>query len=98
MWDASKKLGQVLEYMRLAASTPDLAPYLARPIVGEIVTAQHDPLAQQVIQAAGIRYVHFEPPWIDEFYALYPKRRRRAAWGGDRAEMDESANGTPSTP
>lgn len=82
MWDPGNALGKVLEYLKLARQTPELVPYLDRPFVGEVVTGQHDPLAERVIREAGVRYVHYEPDWIEDFYALYPQRRRRAAFSG----------------
>ena len=82
MWDPGNAIGKLLEYMHLARSTPDLAQYAARPLVGEVVTGQHDELAERIIRQAGLRYVHFEPAWIEEYYSLYPHRRRRAPFSG----------------
>ncbi len=82
MWDPGNALGKVLEYMLLARQTPELQQYAGRRLVGEVLTAQHDALAERVIRQAGIRYVHYEPPWIGEFYALYPDRKRKAAFTG----------------
>ena len=69
--------------MLIVRHTPALAPYRDRRVVGEIVTGQHDALAEVVAKRAGIRYVHYEPNWIDEFYAAYPQRRRRATFAGE---------------
>ena len=81
MWDPSNAIGKLKEYMILARSTPELEIYASRPLVGEVVTAQHDPLAERIIRESGLRYVHYEPPWMDEFYAIYPDRRRTPAGG-----------------
>ncbi len=78
MWDPSTALGKLGEYILLARATPELLPFMDRPLVGEIVTAQHDPLGALVIRRAGYRYVHYEPAWIDDYYAAYPVRKRQA--------------------
>jgi hypothetical protein len=84
MWQADAKVGQLQAYMMVVRFTPALLPYLERPVVGELVTGQDDPLAAAICRRAGIRYVHYEPPWIDDFYAAYPHRRRRPTYvGGD---------------
>lgn len=82
MFRATDKVGRLQEYLLLAPATPELAPYRARPLVGELVTGQHDPIAQVLCQRLGLRYVHREPAWMAEFWALYPDRRRRTPHSG----------------
>ena len=78
MWRADAKVGQLQGYLLIVRFTPALQPYLDRPIRGELITGQHDPLAEKIAERAGIRYVHYEPAWIDDFYAIYPDRKRKA--------------------
>src|SRR6266508_869719 len=78
MWDPSRAVGKLLEYMLLVPATPDLQPFLPRRLVGEVLTLQHDALGQLVIERAGLRYVHFDRPWAEDYYAIYPRNRRVA--------------------
>jgi len=82
MWRATEKVGRLQEYMLLVPATPDLRPYLHLPRVAELVTAQHDPVAEVLCRRLGFRYVHRTPTWMDEFYAMYPQRRKRAPHAG----------------
>lgn len=77
MYNATEKVGRLQEYLLLAPATPELLPYRGRPLVALLLTGQHDPVAEVLCRRLGFRYVHWEPPWIDEFYALYPDRVRR---------------------
>ncbi len=88
MHRAGEKLGKVLEYLALAKRTPELMPYLDRPFRAEIVTGQHDALAQRVIEGQGVSYVHFPPSWIEDFYRIYPARRMRSAFTGEEDEAE----------
>lgn len=81
MYRGAAKAGKLLEYMMLLPATPGLRPYLGRRVVGEVVSAQDDPLGREVCKGLGIRFVVYEPPWLGEFWALYPDRRRRPASG-----------------
>jgi hypothetical protein len=82
MWKADAKVGQLQGYLLIVRQTPALAPFLGRPVVGELVTGQHDALAEALCRRNGLRYVHYEPAWIDDFYAAYPGRVRRASYIG----------------
>ena len=82
MFDASTAIGRLLEYRLLLPATPDVKAWGPAPVVMVLLTAQHDPVTEALCGPQGIRYVHFEPTWIGEFYALYPHRRRRAAYSG----------------
>lgn len=81
MYRGAAKAGKLLEYMKLVPATPELLPYLGRRLVGEVVSAQDDPLGREVCKDLGLRFVVFTPPWLPEFWALYPDRRRRPANG-----------------
>lgn len=98
MWDPGRKVGQIQAYIKLVPHTPELEEYHGLPIVGEIVTAQHDPLAQEVIEDAGFRYVHYEPEWMEEWLSLYPARKRRPAFTGRPGDRLEGEGPEPSTP
>jgi len=82
MYRATDKVGRLQEYLLLAPATPDLLPFQGRPLVGELVTGQHDPVAQELCRRQGLRYVHREPAWMADFWALYPDRRRRTPHAG----------------
>lgn len=73
-----EKVGRLLEYLLIVPHTAELKPFLDRPIVGELVTAQADGVAAMLAQRQGMRYVVFAPPWLEEFYAIHPGRHRRA--------------------
>ena len=77
MYRGAAKAGKLLEYMKLLPATPELRPYLGRRVVGEVVSAQDDPLGREVCADMGLRFVVYEPSWLPEFWALYPERRRR---------------------
>lgn len=87
MFRATDKVGRLQEYLLLAPATPELVPYQGRPLVGELVTGQDDPVARILCQRQGLRYVFREPEWMPEFWALYPDRRRRAPHSGMVQEL-----------
>jgi hypothetical protein len=95
MWRATEKVGRLQEYLLLAPATPELQPYLGRPLVGELVTAQHDPVAEVLCRRQGFRYVFREPAWIEDFRAMYPDRRRRAPHAGMVAALAKQTEQQP---
>jgi hypothetical protein len=84
MWDATTGIGRIQEYELLLPATPEVAEWGPVPVVPVLLTAQHDTIAEVLCRRHGIRYVWWEPPWIDDFYAMYPDRRRKA-WSGNVA-------------
>lgn len=82
MWDSTTAIGRLLEYKLLLPATPDVARWAGAPITSVLLTAQHDPITEVLCRQHGIRYVFWEPEWIGEFYAMYPERRRKAAFPG----------------
>jgi len=78
VWRSLEKIGQLLQYLLIVPHTAELKKYLDRPMVGEILTAQGDAIAEKICQDHGIRYTVHAPPWLDEFYALHPERKRRS--------------------
>jgi hypothetical protein len=94
MWRATEKIGRLEEYGLLLRATPDWQRWRAYPLRSVLLTAQHDPVAQEICRRRGIEYVWWEPPWIDDFYAAYPNRKRRAPHSG----MVESIIRQPTPP
>lgn len=82
MFKATDKVGRLQEYMLLARATPEIRQYGGRPLVGELVTGQHDAVAEILCGRLGFRYVHYEPTWMAEWWAMYPERRRRPMHAG----------------
>jgi hypothetical protein len=82
MWDATSAIGRLMEYRLLLPATPEVAEWGYQAVEMVLLTAQHDPIAEVICGRQGIRYVHWEPPWIDEFYAVYPERRRKPTHAG----------------
>jgi len=78
VWRSLEKVGQLLQYLLVVPHTTELKPFLDRPVVGELLTAQGDAVAEKICRDHNIRYTVFVPPWLDEFYALHPERKRRA--------------------
>lgn len=74
----TEKVGRLLEYLLIVPHTAELKPYLNRRLVGELVTAQADAIAEKVARDHGLRYVVYTPPWLDDYFAIYPQRYRRA--------------------
>jgi len=87
------KIGRLMEYLLMVPATPELAPYKGRRLVGEILTAIHDPMAELLCKQNGFRYVWREPSWMDEYLAAYPDRKRRAPHAGlvDALEKAQAA-------
>jgi hypothetical protein len=84
------KIGRLEEYLLLVPATADLVEYRGRRVVGEILTAIDDPMARLLCERHGFRYVHREPPWMAEYLAAYPDRKRRAAHAGLVQALGES--------
>lgn len=74
----SEKVGRLLEYLLIVPHTAELKPFLDRPVVGELVTAQGDAIAERLAHDHGLRYVVYTPPWLPDYFAIYPQRHRRA--------------------
>ena len=82
MWDATAAIGRIMEYRLLLPATQQVQEWGPAPVAMILLTAQDDPIARILCAQHGIQYVFWEPVWIDEFYAAYPARRRRAASPG----------------
>lgn len=82
MFRATEKIGRLKEYLLLLPATPDVQPWLEAPLRVVLLTGQDDAVARALADEEGFDYVHYEPAWISDFYAVYPDRRRRAAHSG----------------
>jgi len=78
IWKSIEKVGPLLQYLELVPHTAELQPFLNRPVVGELLTAQADAIAEKLARSHNLRYTVFTPPWLEEFYAIYPGRKRTA--------------------
>jgi hypothetical protein len=84
------KISRLEEYLLLVPATPELVEYRGRRVVGEILTAIHDPMAALLCERHGYRYVWREPSWMAEYLAAYPARKRRAPHAGLVQALGES--------
>jgi hypothetical protein len=77
-------------YGRLVPLTPELRPYLDRPLVLELVVAVEDPAVSALAHEMGIRTRVYPPPWLPEYLAQLHRRERRPVQGRGLAQADES--------
>lgn len=77
MWNAAGSVSQLQNYLLQLPASPEYREWEGAPLVPILLTAQDHAGARLLCQQAGIRYIWWQPPWIDEYYALYPDRRRR---------------------
>lgn len=82
MYRATEKIGRLQEYLLLLRASPDWPRWSSFPVVPLLLTAQHDPVAELLCRRLDFRYVFHEPSWIDEWWAVYPDRRRRTPHAG----------------
>jgi len=82
MYRATEKIGRLQEYLLLLRASPDWSRWSSWPLEPTLLTAQDDPVAAELCRRLGFRYVFYEPPWIDEWWTVYPDRRRRAPSAG----------------
>jgi hypothetical protein len=69
-------------YARLVPLTPELAPYLDRPVALLYLCAIEDPIVTAIAREHGIRVEVYFPPWAVEFTATYESRKQRAKYRG----------------
>ena len=94
MYRPTEKIGRLQEYLLLLEATPEAEKWKGAPLVPILLTGQDDPVARVLAERAGLTYVFWEPPWISDFYAEYPQRRRRASHAGMAAELARRFEGT----
>ena len=80
-------VSQLEGYLLLLPATPEYREWKDAPLVPILLTAQDDGVARTLAERAGVVYEWWAPPWIDEFYAAYPDRRRRTPHAGMVAEL-----------
>ena len=77
------KLSQLMTYIQLLPSTPELADFVHLPIEGILVGAQRDPILDQMAARFDISVVIFRPSWVVKYLAtVYPRKSR------DRKNVD----------
>jgi hypothetical protein len=67
-------IGQLMLYRDLVPGTPELAGYLDRPLVLQLLVAVEDPAVTRLCAQAGIRHVVYRPPWLPEYLAQLHRR------------------------
>lgn len=72
-------ISQVMLYMQLVPTTPELQPFLDRQIVGRLLVAVEDPVVTSLADRLGIRTVVYRPPWIDDYLEILDARQRRGS-------------------
>ena len=75
-------IGQVLFYLRLMLSTPEVQPYLAIPFVPVVLFAEDDATVNQFARQMGVRVELYTPPWIQEYLTRVQFRTRGTASSG----------------
>lgn len=75
-------ISQLELYALLAPQTPELQPFLDRPLVMELVVAVPDPVVQLLADRRGVRVRHHAPAWLPRWSATQNARKRGAPRGG----------------
>jgi len=65
-------------YTRLVKLTPDLQPFLNRPIKGVYVFAIEDPVVTLKMRELGFKVVQYRPTWLPDYLKLLTPRERQA--------------------
>ncbi len=84
---AVEKIGPLMEYVRLAPQTPELAEFASLPVHGELVSPIPDPRAQALCLEVGLTYKVFAVPWLDAFVDQYGQRFRTAPLSEGRQDF-----------
>ena len=71
------KLSQLMTYLELVSSTPELADYKTLPTEGLLVGAQRDPIMDQMAAKFGIEVIIFRPVWVVEYLKNVAARHSR---------------------
>jgi hypothetical protein len=80
-------IGQVLFYLRLYWSTPELAPYMGLPFAPVVLFGESDTTVTDFARSLGVRVETYTPPWI----ATYLERQQFRGRGSRRASEPGSA-------
>ena len=70
-------ISQLQHYIDLLHTTPLVAKYAPRSVVGVLLFAVNDPIVAQRAAASGIRVVIFTPDWVQEYLNTKYFRRQR---------------------
>ncbi len=62
-----RAVGEVLWYMELLLTTPDLAPYRHIPVSPVCLFAERDVRFEAWARRLGVRVEIFSPPWIEDY-------------------------------
>ena len=57
-------IGYLLDYSQLLNSTPELKPYLNRPVRLQLVVPVPDPILRSACEQSGIEFVQYLPEWL----------------------------------
>ena len=71
-------IAQLGLYARLAPMTPDLQPYLNRPIVKELVCSVPDPVVDLLARESEVRVKVYAPSWLPAWSAKRNRNKIRA--------------------
>lgn len=71
-------LAQLRLYRDLVLATPELQPFLDRPLALELVVALEDPAVTRLAREFGVRHRVFKPAWLAEWLAQVRPREGRA--------------------
>ncbi len=77
MRSAPDGVAQLLLYRDLAQLTPELAPYLGRPLVLELVVAVEDPAVSRLCAQQGVRQRVYRPDWLAQWSSSRHRREAR---------------------
>lgn len=70
-------ISQLLLYRRLLDHTPEVAQYMPRRVIMQLVYAIEDPVVVVMAREAGIEPVYFRPSYIESYIKqLYPRHQR----------------------
>ena len=81
-------VGQVLFYLELMASTPELTASLSLPFVPMVLFAESDSRVTRFAQAKGVRVEIYTPAWIADYLTQVQFRRRSTAVPGANLQTE----------
>lgn len=76
-----RAVGQVLFYLRLYWSTPELAPYAHLPFTPVVLFAESDPTVTDFARSLGVRTEIYTPTWIAQYLERQQFRNRSSSKG-----------------
>ena len=76
MFNPVEAVGPLLQYIDLVKHTPELREFAGRAVVGILLSAIDDAVAAAICARLHLRFIAYSPPWLQEFFAIYPFRMR----------------------